>query len=289
MSTTPTALPSAPPQATTDDWFPADPQAPAGEPQAPTAAPAPPAEFLRAETGTVYKTAEEAARGVAEKDRFIATQKQQIDQYQRMLAAAAGIPQGQSPQQPSFIAALEASVKNNDGSFERLLGQYVASQMDQRLQGLQPMVEFSSTERAIAQAGQQFDPNIPNFVRSEAYQQVLAHPAGKNLALAIRTAATNPHLRMADGRTFGEALPEFLYNTYLVGRALTPAPAPVAAAPPQRPAPTTIIPPQMVQALYPQGYVPPAPQASGGKEPTFDELWNQLPDRPLSDYNTQRR
>jgi hypothetical protein len=258
MSTTAIPLPTPAPE----DWFNPDP-----EPQAtqPPAAPTPPSFFLQAETGTVYKTAEEAAKGVAEKDRLIVAQRQQLDQAQRLLQAQ-GIQVGGAPSAPQtapFYKALETSVQRGDMSFDEALNQAMdkmwQEKSQQYFQPLQPLMEYASLERAALQASAQYDPNIAPFMRSKAYQQELeARPVLRDL---IQQASLTPQ--------YQKFLPEMLNYAYEFAKTRATA-APAAQ---QRTAPASSTPPQMIMSS--QRTAPQAPTAFQNGDP-FTQAWSQV-------------
>lgn len=249
-----------------------EPVAPPAAPQAPQA----PAYFLRADTGTVYKTPEEAARGVAEKDRVIAQQKADLQRYQQMLAAS-GVQVGASsapPTAPPLVAALRTAVEKGDMTFDQAMAAMIEQQTQSQLQPLLPLVEHVTMSRAVEQAGMTYDPNIPAFFRSPAYNKALeSRPA---LKTAIQNAAAYPYHQTPDGRTFADLLPELLSTVYLVAKATAPA------ATTQRPAPTTTTPPQMTRTGAPQA--PGTTGLPGALRDPFAEAWSEVPDVPLTGF-----
>jgi len=285
MSTVPTVptnapAPAAPQEPQTDWWNQPDPTA-GEEPQTPDPA-APQATpqnqwFLRSEDGKiVYRTAEDAVRGLSEKDRTIAERTARLEQAERLLAAQGvqlGNQNAQQPQKPqTLVAALESAVQRGDMSFDEAITALVRQQTEGQMQHLMPLVEHASMSRAVEEAGQRFDPNIPAFVRSQTYQKTLErHPA---LKTSIQSALRYPTYQTETGQTFGELLPELLYEVMLVAKATAPAAAPV-----QRTTPPSSTPPQLVRPGTPQGTAP-MPLPGGIRDP-FQEAWNQISDAPL--------
>lgn len=291
----PNAQPAADPQG--QEWWnlpdPNEPPAPAPAaepPQAPAAAPQP-QYFLQAETGTVYKTAEDAARGIAEKDRMIAQQKTDLERAQQLLAAQ-GIHLGQQPPQQQndpaiaeIYNALEQDItavqqgQPNPNRFFALLNQIADRKAQERAQEMfqpfMPFVEHAATTKAVETAGARFDPNIPAFVRSPAYTKTLEKwPA---LKTAIRTASMNPQYQTEDGRSFGDMLPEFIAQAFYMAKAAAPAAQPI-----QRPAPQSTTPPQTVQVGVPQGQPLTQPLGWGQFRDPFADAFANVPDIPLT-------
>ena len=259
MSTTPLPLdPNVPePQETTpapqgNEWW-NEPE-PTPAPQAPP--PPTPEYFLRAETGTVYKTAEDAARGVAEKDRVIAQQKVDLERAQQILAAQ-GVHLGtQTPspqaQQHGLVQKLETAVKQGDMSFDEAMAAFTKQQFQNEFQSFQPLVEYATMNRAVEQAATQYDPNIPAFVRSPAYAKTLDKwPA---LKTAIQTATSQPHQRTGDGRSFADLVPELLASVFQIAKAAAPAAAPSQRTPQQSSTPPIYTGPDASQAPAPSQY-----------------------------------
>lgn len=273
LAADPNVQPAAAPQGD-ETWF-TEQGAPAGEtPQTP---PAPPEYFLKAETGTVYKTPEEAARGVAEKDRLILQYRQQNEQMQRLLAASGVHVGGQAPQaQPqTLLDVLNAVVDNPnadprmlDAAVDQMVQQRMQQQMQQQFAPLMPLVEYASLNRATEVAAQKYDPNIRSFVNSPQYQKVMEQwPTLRN---AIEVSKYNPG--------FAQSFPEMLAIAYmLAGQGAAPPNAPV----PQRPAPASTTPPQTLRAGVPQA-PPAAPAPPNALQDPFLAAWGQVPDIPFT-------
>lgn len=281
MSTTPT-LPSnvptepAEPQPVQEWW-----NAPASEePQAPEPAPAPqPAQswFLRSEDGSiVYKTPEDTLKGIAEKNRVIAERTAQLERAQQLLAAQ-GVHLGQQPTAPqpqTLIQKMEHALSTkNDALFDSVMEEFVSQRTQSQLQPLMPMVERAAMQQAVEEAGAQFDPNIPAFVRSPMYKQTL--DKWSSLKTAIQLATRHPYAKNDEGVTFGELLPQLLAQAFNLAR---PAGAPVAGTV-QRTAPTSTTPPQVTVPGAPQR--PVAGPLPGGIRDPFQEAWNTISDLPL--------
>lgn len=229
---------------------------PANEPQ-PAATPTPPEFFLKAETGTVYKTAEEAAKGVAEKDRMIAEQRAQLERAQRILEAAGVLnPEAQPQHQRSqLLGGLEAAIQNGDMSFDEAMTAFTQAQLQQYLAPMAPLISHANKQRAIDVAGQMYDPNIPSFVRSDSFHKTLE--SEPELKEAIEVAESDP--------TFAQKLPGLYRLAYRLAQMAQPASAPA------RPAPSGTNPPIVQRRGMP---------ATPAKAPsTFQDAWAQLEEK----------
>lgn len=261
----------------TPDPAPADSQGSAPAPQA-----QPPDQwYLRSSDGKiVYRTAEEAVRGLGEKDRVIEQQKAELAQFRAMqsqvpsTAQAANAPAAAAKQQ-GLVAALAAAVENKDMTFDQAMTAFVQQQSQAALEPMQPLLQYAAMNRALDEAAHNYDPNIPAFVRSPAYARTLNKWQG--LKTVIDVASSAPHLRTADGRTYGDLLPEFLAQVYMVAKAAAPAAQPV-----QRPAPQSATPPQVVRPNSPQGYAATPQPALGQYSDPFTAAWANVPDIPLT-------
>lgn len=237
MATTPTAVPtdpqidpSQPVYDPNDPWGsslsgatpPAQPapleQPPA--PQTPAAAPGTDQWYLEVSPQTRYRTAEEAVRGFAEKDRVIAERTAELERYRQFIAGGTPAP---APQDDPFVTALEQAVSGGDKqAFQRTLANYVAEQVKQQtmaaLQPLQPVVGHATFQRAveIAASMPNGDPNIPNFVRSPQFAEVARQ--WPTLGNAIEQARYDPAF-------MNEQLPEMLALAYRVAQAQQGAPS----------------------------------------------------------------
>lgn len=264
MATTPTPL--ADPQVA-----PLQPVAPSPEPQPAPAAPAADPWFLEAPTGTRYRTAEDAVRGVAEKDATIDRYKQQLAQAQAALGATP-----QAPPQPTYLELLEQAVQpgGNRAAFQDAIQADIRRQAqeiaDQMLGQFNPLLQNAGLNRAveIASTGPNGDPNIPAFVRSETFRTL-----SKNypvLAEAM-THVNNP-------RFATEQLPQIILLAYHASRGLTSAPAtaPAQAAPPQQ------------RSLTPTATPAPAAPVSGGPltREQRAQLYNQFSNVSTEDWRT---
>jgi len=280
MSTTmPQLDPNAQPPAQSDDWFQSH-----EEPQAPQAPPPPvPDYFLKAETGTVYKTAEEAARGVAEKDRMISQQKQQLEYLQRVAQAAlGGQPQAQTAaqQQASLLNALEGSVQRGDMTFDQAMQAFVQQasqrQFQQGMEPLQPLIRHANRIQALEVAAQRYDPNIASFYGKESYNKTLeSYP---ELREAIEIAEANPQ--------FAAKLPGLYRMTFQLASG---TPAPAATQPTQQTVPQSNQPPQTLGLNSPQ----PAPELDNpfgqAVHDPFRDAWANVPDIELRSVDWTRR
>ena len=281
MSTQPTFNPNPQPAAPQgDDWFEQQEQ-PAS--QAPPQPPAHSDYFLKADTGTVYKTAEEAAKGVAEKDRMIATQKQQLEQLTRVAQAAlGGQPQPSAAQQQAALyKALETSVQQGDMTFDQavraLAEQTSQEQYQKQMQPLQPLIRHANRTQALEIASQQFDPNIRSFYGGTSYQKVLE--TNSVLRDGINQAEADPR--------YAGALPELYRMAFQLASLQS---APTAAQPPQQTVPQSTNAPQSTMAGTPQPS--PAwddnPFGPGVRDP-FKEAFALVPDIQLSQVDWSKR
>lgn len=236
----PQAVPATPaPTAPAGDWF--MPPEPEPEPQASEW-------FLDAGTSK-YRTEEEARRGYAEKDSFIAQQKQHIAALQQALQTVnAGTPPTQQPGQSSFsdpwVDALDQTVKGKPKMFQETVRkdiradvqEIVNEQLKEIIGPIAPILQHANLNRAVevASTAPWGDPNIANFVRSEAFAKTLSQPGMEPLREAISAGRNN--------FTYSENLPHLLVYTYRLAQAVAPAPAQPRTTPPATtpPGPTPV-------------------------------------------------
>ena len=270
--------PAAAPQAQ-DDWWNLEPEPAPAQPE--------PKMFpLRAETGTVYNTAEDYARGIAEKDRMIAQQRADLEQARQILAAQ-GVHFGGQPQaapEDPLLTALESAIKPIPGqsraafteSVRRMIGEEAQRIAQQNMQPIMPVIEQFSLQQAARTAAAQYDPNILAFVSSPAFSRTLEQWNASGLKGAIQNAA-----RFSE---YNYMLPGLLAQTYVLAKAAAPA-----APPLQRPVPSSSMPPQIVQTGSPQESHTPASFGEHRRDKA-DELFANLPDIPLTkDFLDGRR
>lgn len=234
MATTPVVIPdpNAAAALQTPVAPPADPSA--APPSQPAAAPVTENWFLEAPSGTRYRTLDDAVAGVAEKDATIARLKQQVAQGQQALGSAP-----QAVPQPTLVDILEQAISTgNKALVDQALDQMVQAKMQSFMQPMQPIIQHSTLNRAVEVAALS-DPNIPAFVKSDAFRQVAKDfPV---LGEAIQNAQLNP--------VYAEQqLPQILQIARLAALARTAAPAAAPAPPAQRPTPPSTTPATPVAA-----------------------------------------
>lgn len=236
MSTSPiffdhTATPQAEPTAV--------PPQPAVAPDpAPTtvSADAPPSEwFLEAPTGTRYRTPEAAVQGIAEKDATIQRLQQQLSQIQQAV-----VPQPQAPTGTDYLSLLDRSLKeNNPALFREALQHDIRAEAEalvaQMRNQMNPLVGYAGFNRAVdlASSGPNGNPNIRNFVQSDAFGAVTKK--WPIFDAALKSAASDPAY-------YETQVPQILQVMYsLAAQPGTAAPAPQPTAPPlqRMPTPTT--------------------------------------------------
>lgn len=171
--------------------------------------------FLATETGTRYRTAEEAARGIEEKDRLIAQFKSQMNAAQQVF----GMQQPQASA-PTYLDLMEQSIQTRN---PRLFQDAVISDIDrraeERFQALMapfaPLLSQTALQSAVEAAsnGPKGDPNIANFVRGGGLETFKAeHP---ELGEVITLAQQTPQLH--------SKLPGLLRDAYRIASAGVPA------------------------------------------------------------------
>lgn len=171
---------------------PAPAQAPA--PQAPVA----PDFFLKAETGTVYKTKEDAVRGISEKDRTIERLKEELKAKQGPVTPQAQ-PQSQDDYAEDFFKRLEdAATKRDARAYANTLAEFQMA----ALAPYAPLLVDVAKEKAIRANEDAGD--FRAFVGSSEYLETLERfPTLKN---AIQFAESDPRM--------GHQLPEFYRLAY---------------------------------------------------------------------------
>jgi len=242
MATLPTINPNANPNEST--YQPADPSSePVVQPIDPASTqavqdPETGEWFLEAPSGTRYRTADDAIAGITEKDRTIARLQAERSTFQQLLT---GQSQQQAPAEPSWYELMEADLaatqggKPNPNSFQKAVQASIRSEAQKLAQDmlgqLSPLVQYAGLNRAveIASSEPKGDPNLPAFVKSPAFREVMKE--WPTLGRAIQEGQRNP--------VYAEQqLPEILRIAYMLARAKAGAPA-VAPAPAPRPAPST--------------------------------------------------
>lgn len=177
-------------------------------PQAPAPTPEPPKFELKTSTGTVYKTAEDAVKGIETKDRT-------IDQLRSMLAAVTGEDplaksgakpaQTTAPQQPvsylknparfaeDLTQAAEYGQKNGDWSkYANVLDQRTYEVVQAAVGPYMPVVQNVGKQQAMEAISRDV-PDFRNFYGSTDYQKVLE--TRPKLANYIKTLEGNPTMQ----------------------------------------------------------------------------------------------
>lgn len=233
----------------------------AAQPQAP-AQPAP-SDFLKSEDGKiVYKTSEDAIRGISEKDRLIEQLRQEYVQnlgVDPITKKQVGQPrQPQAPEAPNFLKnperfydlQAEAVAKGDKKAFAEAQAQF----LNDYLSPIAPVFTQMARSQAVERVAQEI-PEVKTFLGSDDYKSTLsARPA---LAAAIQNAESNFQ--------YYESLPE-LYRLAFEANQVRKLPdiikaqvdaARQAAVPPPTPrqtqAPQTLTPPGPGDSVQP-GY-----------------------------------
>lgn len=237
-----------------DDLFPVEPQStgpqsqpgttPPVQPQAPVAAPPAPEFFLKG-TKSVYKTPEDAIKGLDTKDDL-------IERYRSFLSTQ-GVdpntlqptkkpePQAQpvNPDEKLFDDLSGAVGRGDKRGYAEVLRNYMAEQFAP----VAPLMSEVARQRAVRQVSQEV-PEFTSFISGDDYKQTLE--SLPRLKQAIEAAEGN--LSMAD------SLGELYKITYLAAQGrrkpepvvAAPVAAPVQSTPAARPttSPSTMTPPQ---------------------------------------------
>jgi hypothetical protein len=200
-----------------DDLFPnpetrlqAQPQPPPAVPQAPPPVPQP---FMRTQTGSVYNSAEDAIRGIEEKDRIIA-QLRAEEAGRRGVDPLRRQPEAENPKQVLFKRLAKAAETGDYESYVDTLEQVTR----QTLAPYAPMIAEVGREKIIRASATE-NPQLREFLESPEYTAVLERRP--LLAQAIQAAENNPDAT--------QQLQEFYGLAYT--DALSRRPAPVLQAP----------------------------------------------------------
>lgn len=140
--------------------------------QAPVTAPAttPDEPFLKLETGTLYKTRDEAIRGYTEKDRYISQLRQELE------AAKANSPKQPEPARTPSDADISERLYDNLAAAagkgdKKAYVQAQAELINAVMAPYAPILADMAREKAIRQAETR-TPGIREFMGSETYNQV---------------------------------------------------------------------------------------------------------------------
>lgn len=176
--------------------------------QEPVTPPEPQWQELKTKTGTVYKTAEDAVKGIETKDRT-------IDQLRSMLAAVtgedplskSGIKPGQTTTPPKPVSYLQDDVrfaqdltqaaetgqKTNDWKpYRNTLGQFVYEIVQSAVGPYIPVVQKVGRQEALESVAKDV-PEFRNFYGSKDYQEVLERRP--KLAGYVHTLEGNPTMQ----------------------------------------------------------------------------------------------
>jgi ribosomal protein L29 len=196
-----------------DELFPNPELTPQAPPQIQAPAPqAPPPEefFLKAGTGTVYRTKEDAVRGTEEKDRTIERLKNELAQLKAQTATT-------QPEQPAshrefakqFFARLSKAASEGDAeAYANTLAEFQLAV----LEPYRPLMSNVAKENAI-RANEAEVKDIRTFIGSPAYRETLER--FPTLKQAIEAAETYPQL--------AHQLPEFYrlaHESYVARKAV---------------------------------------------------------------------
>ena len=221
--------------------------APEHPPQEPPQAPPPAPEFFIRASKSVYKTPEDAVKGLDEKDSLIdslrqyAIEKTGYDPVTRQ-------PARQEPQAPQsqfqylgngkklFDDLSDAVTRRDPERYEQVLRTYNNEQLAVNFAPVAPLLSEVARQKAIRTSGK----DIPSFLDSPEYKQTLeAMPTLQN---AIQSAEAD--------FSFSDRLPELYQLAYLAAQgrrvqAAPPQPVPQTPPPAARPttAPSTMTPP----------------------------------------------
>jgi len=226
-----------------DELFPNPELNPQGTaPVTPVATPQPsaPEYFLKAATGTVYKTLEDAVRGTEEKDRTVERLKAEVAQ----LKAQHPAPTPQQPQtdfaEQAFDKLAEAATKGDKRAYIQALAEVQIATLQQFAPALTGVYEQQAVTKIESEGAKDFRAwlNGPDYSRTlEQYPR---------LAEGIQAAKSDPR--------FAGNLEEFYrlaYNAYVASKASEIA---TTAARNSAPAPTPTRP--TIQASYPTPVTP---------------------------------
>jgi hypothetical protein len=161
-------------------------QAPAVVPQAPPA----PEWYLDSDTGTKYRTREEAARGLAEKDRYITKLRQELEATKPTQPQTPQAPAGYSQNPDKLFDDLVASAQKGDKrAYAETLGAYQREQIANVLGPYADLLGEVSREQAIRQAESETH-GVRDFVGSPDFTAYLeSRPILKQ---AIEFSMSNP-------------------------------------------------------------------------------------------------
>lgn len=245
------------------------PAPPAAQPQAqqPPAPPAEPQVFLKAGQ-TVYKTAEDAARGVEHKDNLIARYREYLAQQQVDPDTLERKPADPAPQEQNRFKYLNngkqlfkdlsnAATKGDPEAYERTLREYNSEVLNSAFEPIAPLISEVARQRAVRETSTELS-DLGSFLSSPAYGETIDKlPVLKD---AIKYAESD--YRMAS--KLGD-----LYKTaYLVHKGLQPAQAQPQAAP--------TAPPAARPTSAPSALTPPAPGVDTRSWATSQEARKQL-------------
>ena len=199
-----------------DSMFP-NPELPQATPQAQQPEPqAQPEPFLKASSGTVYMSAEEAAKGVAEKDRLIAEQKAKLKAFEEAKAQQTRPPDNrpvsyrESPEK--YFEDLVTAANSGD---KRKYAQTQAQFLAETLAPYAPVLSEMTHEKAVREL-ERTTPGTRAFLESGEFQATLEREPV--LAQAIEYARQNPEAaqqlaalyRLAFFENAGHKMPEIV-------------------------------------------------------------------------------
>lgn len=221
-----------------DDLFPVDaapqassqPQQPVeAEPQTPAQPVVAPQEpFIRTQTGTVYRTLEDAVKGTEEKDRIIAQFRQQVQSLQGIDPIKTPLqPVSGDPREASFKRLVDAATKGDAAGYIN----EITDIQNRNLSQYAPLLAEVARERAVRSL-ETATPAIRQFLQSPSYTETLQ--AFPRLAQAIQASEADPGMADQLGELYqiaataaqGRRVPELVRTaaTQPVAQTLNPRP-----------------------------------------------------------------
>lgn len=202
-----------------------------GQPTTANPSPSQSAETTPQTYAYTYKTREEAERGIAQKDAYIAELRQQLTAKE---GATTRVPETTSKpaNKPFFeqvVEGVEAAKRGDFTTYERVMKDFVATQIQETLAPVVPIFMDTAKDRAL-RVNEGTAPGIREFIGSDAYNTVLK--SRPSLKQAIEGAEANP--------AYSHTLPELYGIAYDIslGRRAASVPAPPAPAATPTPRPT---------------------------------------------------
>lgn len=227
---------------TLDDLFPNPEVTPQqSQPVTQTQPPAAPEYFLKASTGTVYKTPEDAVRGTEEKDRTILAQKAELDRLRNSHAPSTPEPPQADFAETAFDKLAAAAQKGDKRAYIQALAEVqmaTLSQFAPALTGVYEQQAISSLESEVkdfrswlnspdyTRTLEQF-PQLANAIQVAKSDPRASNQLGEYYKLAYRAYAGDPH-RINDTQTqmVRDSVPSAPTPTRPTLQSSTPTPTP---------------------------------------------------------------